>query len=419
MNHQELLNKIAEYRKEHYDPNVFGIGYGFKNVNGVDTEERAIVFNVKKKKPKDKLKDEEIIPNEFTIGEESIKTDVQQRSRAQLLVCETFPYPGYTNGNSVRPLRGGVSTGFDESYGNYGTLGCLAVDNDTNTLVALSNSHVWVKDASTTYERDNADLIESNENSFLKQNVDNTDYIGRIKKYKCMRYYKDGDAPPHFVNYMDVAVYAVDAAAVDSNSWKMEGLLSANNTPYDFATTAEIDAMDSNTLFYSSGAASGPKGEGTTKLRLYSFPTIVNIGGYIRQNPGYLNRVYSEFHDIIAFCATETATPPFELCGTCIIVGDSGSALLADINGTVKIVGIIFAGLRVNEGSANLDVGYACRIDRIAADLNLSAYTGQSVGFANRDNPEFVYGLGKSLDDYVDIGEKRYWQMGMTMRIPT
>jgi hypothetical protein len=75
--------------------------------------------------------------------------------------------------------------------------------------------------------------------------------------------------------------------------------------------------------------------------------------------------------------------------------GDSGSTLIANIGGVWKIVGLVFAGngtpYNPQTGLPNVtigntvyplqvasSIGYACRIDQVASQLGIKAWTGSA-----------------------------------------
>ena len=64
----KYTDKILSYK------GVVGIGIGYKTINGKETAQLSIVISVKKKKPLNELKENEIIPEEL----DGIKTDVRE-----------------------------------------------------------------------------------------------------------------------------------------------------------------------------------------------------------------------------------------------------------------------------------------------------------------------------------------------------
>ena len=402
MTHEELLKTIEEYHQK-TDDNVLGVGYGYKTAKGLLTDEISVVFTVKEKLPKEQLTKEQLLPKEIELNNKLISTDVVQGTFK--LFCDPTFYnwmnTGYTvpNKGTFRPLIGGISSSnFTSMSGSTGTLGFFAIDNDTNSLVGVSNNHVYINDAFICSERNPDALtgitnvkgdVVSQRHEYLNDNFP----IGVVKKYYPIR--ENG------FNYIDASVttiYSGNTYINSGTSFNQEGLTAST---YPFASTSEIDnLLVSNPLLYSAGRTTGAKGEGTTKLRIYQFPIVASVA-YNRQGTD----VVIDYTDLIAFVATTGSTQPFDICSYPIWHGDSGSALIADLSGTKKIIGLCFAG--------TLNEGVACRIDRVASLLNLSAWNGESVNFSDNNNIMEHTINGLSDLEYVDIEGKRYWQVGL------
>jgi hypothetical protein len=74
---EEINKKLKEWSNN--TPSDVGVGYGFKQTNGIYTGEVCIVFSVKEKKPLSDLSDNEILPSEIIISEnKTLNTDVIQ-----------------------------------------------------------------------------------------------------------------------------------------------------------------------------------------------------------------------------------------------------------------------------------------------------------------------------------------------------
>ena len=207
-------------------------------------------------------------------------------------------------------------------------------------------------------------------------------------------------------NYIDVALTTIEQSVIDSGiSYEQLGL-SSTNLP--FASTSEINnLLSTNPFLYSAGRTTGGKGEGITKLKIYQFPAVSTIYGYENQHFSEI----IDFSDLINFVAVEnsgTTIPVTGVTGLCqnpIAGGDSGSALIADIGGIKKIIGLVFAG--------NGWVGIACRIDRIADTMNVSAWNGESTNFSDVNNIQSYYVDGLNPDPYIVISGVTYWQAGI------
>jgi len=399
MTRQEILEQTQQYF-ENTNDNIIGVGYGFKISKGVMTDEKALVFTVKEKKSKELLTEDELLPSQVEINGQLILTDVIQRDIK--LICDPTFYAWIdstpANRNSIRPLKGGISASAMPAMSAYtGTLGFLALDSDTNTLVGVSNNHVFVKDAFICSERNYPGTITNfsgNTTSQPHETLSDNYPIGIIK-----RYYPISSIG---YNYVDVALTTIRSGVTDFDiSYKQEGLSdSIIGTGLDFASTAELDnLLDTDPYLYSAGRTTGAKGEGITKLRVASVGDTILIA-YNKQEVSTV--VY--FSDLIKIVATTGTTRPFDMCLYPIWHGDSGSALIADINGTTKIVGLCFAG--------DDDEGFACRIDNIADLIKISAWKGESSSFSTEAIEEYtINGLSDQIS--ITISGKTYWQSGL------
>jgi len=412
MKHEQLLKKLEEYH-QNTDDNIVGVGYGYKTKNGILTDQLSIIFTVKKKISIKQLKSNQILPKEIDIDNDKIITDVVERTFK--FFCDESFYlwenPGYTvtNRNNFRPLKGGISfTNFSSLSEYVSTLGFFAKDNETNSIVGVTNNHALLDDGFICSERNNPESTVSNiaydiatqPNELINYGFQNA--IGTVK-----RYYPLSSVG---YNYVDVALTTIYSGTtfIDTGvSFSQEGLTNVT-TFLEFATTEEIDNLlvsgttSYNPLLYSAGRTTGAKGEGVTKLLVYEFPVIVSVD-YNKQS---ISGVTVDFSDLIAFVATTGTTQPIEfICDYPIAGGDSGSALIADISGTLKIIGLCFAG--------STDVGLACRIDHVANLMNISAWNGETINFSDTSNIMEYTINGLSDQIYIDHEEKRYWQVGL------
>jgi len=406
MKHEDLLKTIEEYY-ENTDENIIGVEYGYKEVDGKLTKEKSIVFTVKEKKPIESLSENEILPKTINIENEVLTTDVVVGSYD--LVCDSTFYSWQTtpptNRNKFRPLKGGVSvTNYSSLSGYVGTLGLLAVDNDTGSLVGVSNNHVLIDDAFICSERDLNGSITNIKNDQVTQPNEPSNYgiinsIGIVKKYYPI---KTGT-----YNYVYVALTTINESDISyTESFKQEGLLYDSTLP--FATTTEINnIMSTDTFLYSSGRTTGAKGEGNTKLKVFGSPAVISTIYYNKQ--GVLSPI--SFSDCIKFVASGETTPDGTICIYPIAGGDSGSALIADIGGVKKIVGIVFAS--GSNGLGQVIYGFACRIDRIETLMNISSWNGEVVEFSNTIGVEEYTLDGLSNEISITDSGKTFWQVGL------
>lgn len=418
-------NKISELTKHYHSitpEDVVGVGYGKKTVGGKLTDEDAIIFTVLKKKPLDEIPEDEVLPSQIDIEGESLSTDVEegQYEFASITNAEWCPSGFYSwdsnppvNRSKFRPLQGGISVTNYTELGNYvGTLGFLAVDTDTNSLVGVSNNHVLVKNAFLASERKIDGTHTSISNNFVTQPNDGSNRglqnsIGLVKRYVPL------SGTPNY-NTVDGALTTINESDISyTTSYKQYGMTNWTQ-PLSFASTEEIDSLltNRNNLF-SSGRTTGPKGEGNTKLFTDSISNTITIK---YNNQGTEEIIY--FSDCIIFGASASTTTNGYWCYYPLYGGDSGSALVADFSGTRKIVGLVFASQSINvQISENTYVkrpvrGVASRIDKVAEQLNISAWTGNTLYFSDTGSTELHIVNGLSDDINLDLSGDKYWQAG-------
>ena len=88
--------------------NCTSIGFGYKEVNGQLTNEKAIIFRFKEKKPISDLSPNEIIPNTITINGETLRTDVCQ-GEDEFVAYEACPSSFYSwSSNSTLNPTGNI-----------------------------------------------------------------------------------------------------------------------------------------------------------------------------------------------------------------------------------------------------------------------------------------------------------------------
>jgi hypothetical protein len=404
-----LTEAISNKLKELFEstPPEIGVSFGFKVVDGEYTKQKSIVFQVKEKLPLDQIPEGQVLPSTIEIDGVTYNTDVIEVGDVKALACPTTvlnscyawenPNTPPANRNTTRPLKGGLSITSGATQGYVGTLGLIAVDAATQALVGLSNNHVIVANAFFTSDQNIYGTTENELCNPVYQAGEGSDQpspesllIGRVIKYA--PFTRSGP------NYLDAAVCSIEKPSTVSTaeSFKQFGL--SYNTPMPFATTQEIDALlTSDPDVYSSGRTSGVKGPGACRLKISSVGSNVNVSGYHYQ--GGL-QVTIPFADTIAF----TRYSP--QCEYPIAPGDSGSALIADFNGTWKILGLCFAGSQY--------IGFACRIDRLAAELGIQAWDGTAKNFIDPTSVQYKTLQGGSSAVNINCSGETYWQIGFT-----
>ena len=419
------IGKLIEDYFPNRPKNVIGLGYGYKVVNNTITDELSIIHYVDKKLSTNELNSDEIIPKTLLLDSSVYLTDViegnfkflQGEPNPNLAsFCPTDFYDWYKNAKpipnraKIRPIQGGSSAiNYTTIAGYIGTLGFLAKDNDTNTLVGVSNNHVLVGDSAFITSNRNINGVLTNvlNNRIVQPFNDPSSFIGTIKKYKPIS--NSG------TNYLDVALTTLKPSDISYTQSYKQFNLNGYTGPLQYATTQEIDSLLSNrNSLFSSGARTGAKGEGASKLLPFSLYNIFNIA-YGNQK----SETNVVFGDSIGFIASASTITPGRFCLSPIEGGDSGSALLADFNGVRKIIGLVFAGSSVNYNvNGNIDpfttIGFANRIDRLARDMNISPWNGeQSVGFSDLTKIQTYFIPGTSSQETIKNGSAIFWQAGL------
>ena len=418
---EEIKLKIIELKNN--NPSFVSVGYGYKKIGGNVTDELCIIISIKQKKPLSELSSDEIIPTEIQLSTGKIKTDVEILHSVVAIACNAYcgTYMGPNsdaNRQVVRPLKGGISITSTNNVSTVGTMGFIAVHSATGAFVGVTNNHVLIQDAFYTSERNLAGPIK-NEYSpadYVYQNgesgvVPPANYtIGQSLRYVPIHQW-DGVN----YNYVDGAIFSIKQTDSNSNaliditqSYKQIGE-TVWTLPYQFATTAEIDnLMVTNPMIYSSGRSTGPKGGPTCPMRILEINTY-STTDYHRQG----NFISCYFAGLIKFVKPANDPDTSTVCSNPIMGGDSGSALIADFGGTKKIIGLVYAAGYDPTGSAVI-YGYACRIDKVATELGIEAWSGGSRNYINPATIEYKTTPNGSSNKILHCNGKDYWQVGLT-----
>lgn len=410
---EEIKNLIDELYN--VTPDYVGVGYGHKVTNDEMTGEQAIIFFVPQKKPLYAIPENEVLPSEeIVLGDLVLKTDVVEIGEVTAFACDPSCYTWQTvppaNRQFIRPIKGGISLTSQTQLGTVGTLGFIAVDVATQALVGVTNNHVVIKDAFYTSQR-NPLGPTTNEYDITDGGVRNPDTayqpgenpsppagfkVGEVVRY--VPIYLSGG-----VNKVDGALISVDCSPVTSiaESFKQFGL--SYNSPYQFATTAEINnLLATNPMLYSSGRTTGVKQGLPCPLRTFALGVNIPVGGYKLQ--GVAQTV--TFNDVIQFVRPENDPNLSTVCIYPIFPGDSGSALVANFGGVSKIVGLCFAGSPY--------YGFACRIDHVAAELGIQQWNGTVKPVVDTDTIDYITVPGSNSIKLQNCSGETYWQVGAT-----
>lgn len=441
MDLEQKINELFDNTPEY----INGVSFGFKKTNGKDTNELSIIFHLDKKKSVKDIPENELIPKTININGKNYTTDVVESSIIKSLACynisdnnlslEVLPHR-----SKQRPVKCGtviVSTNncgynYDEISVNkikpyrVGTLGCIVVDNNTNTLVGLTAGHVLSREilkgnlqeitplsTNIIYPQKlriidkNNNLTKSQSENFYAQeiyqytessgniNILSNDAIGIPKKYALLT--NTG------TNYIDAGIFTLNKNVVSFTGSNLQlGLTGTLNMP--FATNDEIYDIFSNQYnVYSAGRTTGPKDD-RCNLKIKSLYSSKTISGYYLND----NLVNIYFRDLIGFGDTSNLPDPSS-------DGDSGAILYADHSGQNKIIGLVFAGSETGTNWA-----YACNINRIISGLNISQWTGDTKNFDNPKNKRgFITSItGGNIDSiYNNQDGLTYYQAGIALNL--
>jgi len=272
-------------------------------------------------------------------------------------------------------------------------------------------------------------------------------------------------------NQVDGAIISLDCEDIDINeSFKFMGFESFMTQHLDFATTFELDTylLNPNLQVYSTGRTTGPKGQLASgcSLRIKSVNNVLTPYSYTWHNlglgtPQATYNTVGYFNRIIAYYKPNITN---QHCMWPCAGGDSGSVLIADLGSVTggtplyKIIGLVFAGNSPSpaacptpgypppgyfgQGGAfvcpqtgplyyNINPpviccsppypagyqfnGYACRIDDVANQLGIKAWTGNNPapGLVDVTSLSTVTLPGLSSVTAYTCNNKTYYQMGL------
>ena len=463
------INKTLEHWYEN-TPMGVNVSYGFKQTDGVYSDEVCIQFMVEEKKPLTDLSEDEILPSEIKIKEGLIiKTDVIEVGKifpmqcnssmpiSAPFACEPFLSTPPTNRSAFSALKGGISITSIRKGTSVGTLGMIVQDVHTNALVGLTNNHVVVSNSiKAQYQNLNAALgnnypitneINPDNNSCQPGEFGYQDNLSFGQVIRYVPLIPDKTVYPNNAGYVnsptiagynqvDGALVSVDCNKIDFNqSWKISGFESLMTTPLPFATSSEIDnLLITNPNLYSSGRTTGPKGVGGVGcgLKVLGVNAVSSVGTYswhlASGNQQY--STYANFNRLISFYKP-SGNPAQPHCLWPDAGGDSGSVLIADF-GTpsvpnFKVIGLVFAGnspYPATSGSGNVYttavpytswVGLACRIDDVATQLGVKAWSGGTAPLVNPNSISLITLPGLNTITATTCLNEYYYQVGTTM----
>ena len=320
MNITELKDKINSLNLLDLFPDIHGYGIALKEIKGITTDDLCVQFYVEKKKRLDQLSLEQVLPTTLLDFGVDVITDVKEagvssrlgddvnynemlNEEQQLINYQNYLISKiedhnnqiYTNTDTSasimsyghlnyynepnakttdpirlnylknRPLLGGSSSIY--IGGSDATLGLIVRDSTDDSIVALSNNHVYANSQfiglcalggnSPNTLTLSARQPSSNLYSPYGSSVPGNDYIGRHKR--CVALYQNNS------NMVDSAIVQLSSySLIQALSTQVIGFTELG--PYLFATTEEIDSlMDPNSVnfkapIFRNGRTLGPIG---------------------------------------------------------------------------------------------------------------------------------------------------------------
>jgi phosphatidylethanolamine-binding protein (PEBP) family uncharacterized protein len=480
---EEINKKLKEWSDN--TPSDVGVGYGFKQTNGIYTGEVCIVFSVKEKKPLSNLSDNEILPSEIKISEnKTLNTDVIQVGEIYTLqcsrttpitnsppLCEPFVLTPPTNRSAFATLRGGISITSVRKGNSVGTLGMIVQDIHTNALVGLTNNHVVIGNSIKAQYQNLNPVLGNNFPITNEINPDNDvcqpgefgfqtgSKFGQVVRYVPISPYQTLPPSSGWIasplglpkNNVDAALVSINCNEIDFNqSFKFSGFEALMPNPLPFATTAEIDnLLVTNPQLYSTGRSTGPKGLGTPgcELRISQINVATAVGPYSWHLAagGQQYSTAADFNPRLIAFFKPSGIPAQPHCLWPCAGGDSGSMLIANFgtqpSPNFKVIGLVFAGnscpsyptatgannvFNTNyaitpppigcglPNSYNNWLGYACRIDDVANELGIKAWTGGTAPLVN-PNLNLITLPGLNPITATTCLNEYYYQVGTTM----
>lgn len=286
MNIDELRDKINSLNLLNEFPNIDGYSISLKERQNKITDELCVQFYVREKKTLDELKPEEILPANLSAFDIEIITDVKQQDAIYLEndASDINDVPISTNTGSpdeelsllttvnyfkYRPLLGGISSAH---INGDATLGMLVRDNTDNSIVAVSNNHVYgVSQISGLSAFVSVNRNASNVKTASPGKINFNPYASQYAGIDDIGKYKRG-ASFILPNQGSTQWNIIDCALSTLTDYNLIAPLSTQIIgfkypgPYKFASTEEINSLVVSTSpnyqapIFRSGRTNGPLG---------------------------------------------------------------------------------------------------------------------------------------------------------------
>ena len=439
-----LTDKIQEKLRELSTlPNVTTVGLGKKTVGGNQTDVIGITFGVKVKEDNP----ENVLPTSVDIDGVTYVTDVVETGEVTFTSCPgnvpiTKPDDYIVSGMSIFSNYFNNSSNGNQVNNIIGTLGIVAYHPGRNILVGVTAGHM-IPDISRSATITKEACTNFIFRSLMNGGAPNFSYgYGYVENLYFTNFFQQmgglfNYAPlkvepitnPNRFNQVDACLLYFQTSRVFTTvipdtdgtpfeiapyydpSWRsyhVKGIPEITS-PMPFATTAELDALITNppSQVSSSGFGTGVKHGPVCGLKIDAIGVVAVFTTSSLSPTALPGTVY--FDNLISF--SRVVTPGLPVSN----YGDSGAALIAKINNVWKIIGLVIGG---TNPTGNDDTAYACRIDKIAEELEIEAWDGsiKPLGniFSSRDIPNGSYLISPGINDAKKVvsGDRTYYQMG-------
>jgi hypothetical protein len=288
-------------------PNVVACGVGYKEVDGVRTDELCVIVSVARKVLREELAPGDLVPQAL----EGVRTDVQETGVIRALQGHTDKW---------RPAPGGVSCGHINITA--GTLGCLVRRGDQ--IYILSNNHV-LADSNDGKPGDPILQPGPHDGGTIE------DQIATLEEF----------VPINFGTDAPTCSIATGMAAISN---RMASLVGSQHRLQAFRENPEMNLVDA--------AIARPISADLVEKRIFEIgePQGIDegiLGLRIRKSGRTTGLTSGEITQVdatarVSYSAGRTATFTDQLiAGAMSSGGDSGSAVLDESD---RVIGLLFAG---------------------------------------------------------------------------
>lgn len=435
---QEKLNELSTL------PGVVAIGLGKKIIGGVQTDIIGITFGVKIKE----ANPENMLPTSIDIDGVMYITDVVEIGEVSFSSCPvgpivTEPEPYIHSGMLIHTVHRDNTSQTDLTLTS-GTLGIVAYHPGRNVLVGITAAHL-LSDPSRPSTPNREAYTNHNTGSMASGGSPNfnygygytnsTDFFNFNDRTMKLGYYSplkvEPITNPNRFNQVDACLLYFDTSKSVSPiipdtagtsfeispyynpSWKSYNVkgIPEITSPMPFATTAELNALITNppSQVSSTGFGTGVKHGAECGLKIDAIGVTTSFTTNLLPTTGLPGTVY--FDNLISFSRALPSTP------SVVGYGDSGASLIAKINNVWKIIGLVIGG---TSPSGVNQTGYACRIDKVAEELEIEAWDGSikplGTSYSSRGTPVPVYVIAPGINDSkkLNFGNRTYYQIGTT-----